>query len=317
MTILQHHALPASSLVRAAAIALGLWLLQVQPANAGQAESASGLPSPAPAAGTPAEAGDIPAFDTAYEASEPCLFCADYWDLLKGDVKHVFTSPARWDSVTRRRVMIKALLVAGTIAVLDGRTNKYVDNHRSDDSVRNADNFGPFGAQYAAYVIGGYLLAGKLAHSGKAKAVAVDGFTTTLIAAGLIVPALKEIAGRSRPRENQGAHDFHPFSGGYSFPSGHSAAAFSVAASVAEHYDQIWVKSLSYGLASLVDYSRMEKDAHFLSDVAAGAMIGVGVAHSIHGFNEGKRGNLAVLPMSDPGGRGLDGFQVALEFGLR
>lgn len=252
-------------------------------------------------------------------ANQPalCIFCRDYWTLLKGDVKHVFTSPRHWDQQTWRSVGWKALAVVGTMAVLDQNTRESIDNHKSTTTERIAKDFEPFGRQYAAYVIGGYLIAGHVLHKPKARAIAVDAFTTTVIAAGLVTPALKLIAGRSRPRADLGAHDFHPFTGGYSFPSGHATAAFSVAASIAEHYDRFWVKGLSYGVASMVAYSRMEKDAHYLSDVTAGAMIGIGVAHSVFDMNRSKRGSIAVSPMREPGAPGSTGVRVSFEVAMR
>jgi membrane-associated phospholipid phosphatase len=249
--------------------------------------------------------------------ADPCLFCADYWSVLKGDVKHVLTSPARWEGSTWRSVGFRSLAVVGLIGLADGRTRDYVDEHKSPESNRVAADFRPFGREYAAYVIGGFLFAGDLMHSPRAKAVAVDGFSSTVISGGLIVPALKEIAGRSRPREGRGTRDFNPFSGGYSFPSGHSVAAFSVAASVAEHYDARWVKGLAYGTASMVAYDRVEEGAHFLSDVSASAMIGIGVAHAVRRFNEGGRGRLSIRVGGDAGFAGTRGIDLGIEVPLR
>jgi membrane-associated phospholipid phosphatase len=251
------------------------------------------------------------------DRSALCIFCRDYWALLKGNVKQVFASPAHWDRRTWRAVGWKALAVVGTMAVLDQNTRESIDNHKSSTTDRIATDFQPFGRQYAALVIGGYLVAGRVLHKPKLKAVAVDAFTTTVIAAGLVTPALKLVAGRSRPREDKGARDFHPFTGGYSFPSGHATAAFSVAASVAQHYRKLWVKGLSYGLASMVAYSRMEKDAHYLSDVTAGAMIGIGVARSVHAFDRGRRTSVAVSPLRDPGAPRPNGLQLSFEVAMR
>ncbi len=307
----------------------------------GPARSAAGHEAPASAASAPAQSEmtmrvplTVPAADsTTLFAAAPvtgsgaaagsgspsalCIFCIDYWHVLTGNVKHVFTDPGRWDSQTWRSVGVKALIVAGTMAWLDDNARNYVDDHRTPTTDRIASDFMPFGRGYAAAVVGGFLVAGDLAHNDKAKAVAVDGLTTTAIAAGLIVPTLKLIVGRSRPRANQGVHDFHPLNGSYSFPSGHAAAAFSVATSVAEHYDALWVKGLSYGIATMVAYARMEKDAHYLSDVTAGAMIGVGVGHAVRNYDAGLRGHLAVSPGSsafDPSGRGIS---LSLEYAMR
>ena len=118
------------------------------------------------------------------------------------------------------------------------------------------------------------------------------------------MPALKFVTGRSRPRKNLGTSDFHPFNGGASFPSGHTAAAFALAATIAEHEDRAWIKGLAYGVASLVGYARIDHDAHFASDVTAGAFIGVGVAKRVARLNRTGRG-VVWAPTHDAQGWGI------------
>jgi membrane-associated phospholipid phosphatase len=63
--------------------------------------------------------------------------------------------------------------------------------------------------------------------------------------------------------------------GNGSFPSGHTIAAFSVATVVARRYgNHRWVPCVSYGLASLVGFSRLTLSSHFASDVFMGAALG-------------------------------------------
>jgi len=65
-----------------------------------------------------------------------------------------------------------------------------------------------------------------------------------------------------------------PFKGS-SFPSGHSAAAFSVATVVANRYgNHKWVPWVVYGMATAISLSRVTTNAHFSSDVFLGAAIG-------------------------------------------
>ena len=52
-------------------------------------------------------------------------------------------------------------------------------------------------------------------------------------------------------------------------------------------------------------YSRIEHQAHFVSDVVAGAMIGVGVTKGVVALNRTMRGNLALEPTVTPGGYAL------------
>ena len=60
-----------------------------------------------------------------------------------------------------------------------------------------------------------------------------------------------------------------------SFPSGHAAAAFAVAAVFSHRYRQHrWVPWVAYGAASLISFSRVTNQSHFPSDVFLGAALG-------------------------------------------
>jgi len=84
--------------------------------------------------------------------------------------------------------------------------------------------------------------------------------TSVLVTVG-IVQGLKHAIDRERPNGED-----------YAFPSGHSAAAFSGASYL--HYRYGWqFGTPAYLAASVVGYSRIEADKHFVSDVIAGAAI--------------------------------------------
>jgi len=69
-----------------------------------------------------------------------------------------------------------------------------------------------------------------------------------------------------------------PFKGS-SFPSGHAAAAFSVATVIANRYgNHKWVPWAVYGMATFIGLSRISTNAHFASDVFVGAAIGYSTA---------------------------------------
>ncbi len=64
----------------------------------------------------------------------------------------------------------------------------------------------------------------------------------------------------------------------YSFPSGHTTAAFSAASFI--HFRYGWGKAIpAYVLASYVGYSRVRADRHYQSDVYAGAIIATGFSY--------------------------------------
>ncbi len=215
--------------------------------------------------------------------NESCMFCRRYARRLVNDTRHVLSAPWRWDHADWRHFALDTGLVIGSMALLDRRVADHFDEHHNDTKNDLPSTFEPFGAEYAAGVLGGFYLAGRLGDNPNAYAVAQDGFAASLITSALIVPALKLTFGRDRPSADTGAHRFAPFGGGSSFPSGHTAEAFTLAATIAEHYDAAWVDWTAYGAATLVGYARMEHRAHFLSDVMAGALIGVSVAKAVVG----------------------------------
>jgi len=95
--------------------------------------------------------------------------------------------------------------------------------------------------------------------------------------------ALKAVTRRKRPSDVAAGAPFNdtffngsksPFKGS-SFPSGHAAAAFSVATVVATRYhNHRWVPWVVYGFATAVSFSRVTTSAHFPSDVFLGAALG-------------------------------------------
>ena len=98
------------------------------------------------------------------------------------------------------------------------------------------------------------------------------------------VEAFKYSLRRERPYQGDGTGPFFQ-SGGTSFPSEHAAAAWSVAGVIAHEYPSPFVKIMAYGLASLVDYSRIRARQHFPSDVFVGSMMGNLIAQNIYSRN--------------------------------
>src|SRR5882724_4903833 len=95
------------------------------------------------------------------------------------------------------------------------------------------------------------------------------------------VESFKYTLRRQRPYQGDGSGPFFQ-GGGTSFPSEHAAAAWSVAGVIAHEYPGPFTKIMAYGLASLVDISRVRAQQHFPSDVVAGAVIGNLIAQNIY-----------------------------------
>lgn len=97
-----------------------------------------------------------------------------------------------------------------------------------------------------------------------------------VIASGLLAQLIKHLVGRPRPRMDLSSlalagptldSDFH------SFPSGHAATSFALAVVLARRFPR-W-SWLFYSLAALVSLGRVVGGSHYLSDILAGAMVGL------------------------------------------
>jgi membrane-associated phospholipid phosphatase len=124
-----------------------------------------------------------------------------------------------------------------------------------------------------ALAYGAGRLAGRpgLAEGAERSAVALAAATH---AAG----AVKITVGRLRPDAGADRDELHPgaLAGRWqSFPSGHTAAAFALATSIAEESHDPTVSALAYAGAAAVGWSRVYRDAHWSSDVVAGALVGI------------------------------------------
>ena len=69
-----------------------------------------------------------------------------------------------------------------------------------------------------------------------------------------------------------------------------------MASVIASHYDQRWVDVGAYGIAALVGYVRMTHDAHYLSDVVAGAVIGTTIGKLVVRTNQRARAKWTIAP---------------------
>ncbi|MDQ1130785.1 phosphatase PAP2 family protein [Microbacterium sp. SORGH_AS_0888] len=97
-----------------------------------------------------------------------------------------------------------------------------------------------------------------------------------LVAAQLVsavaVQVLKHLFGRARPEEILVLSDYG------SFPSGHTAAAATVAVVATVVFGRWWVGALGACWIVVMGLSRTSVHAHWLSDVLGGALVGAGAA---------------------------------------
>ncbi len=241
--------------------------------------------------------------DTVVRVQDPA---PSYPVLVVEDVKQVVGSawPGHWDAQDWRTAGWGTLAVLGTAAVIDGPWRDEMRRHAPNKSTFMTQ-VERFGQQYAAGTIGVFAVAGLLGDETSMK-VAEDAISASLIASG-ITAAIKYPVGRARPRDNRGVGYFQPFSNANaSFPSGHTTESFALASVIANHYEETWVTCASYTVAGLVGVARTYHDAHFASDVIAGAMIGTLTGKAIVRYNEQRRsGKIALIPDFAPGMVGM------------
>ncbi len=188
-------------------------------------------------------------------------------DLLR-DQKWLWTSPLR----LRENDLLWLLPVAAGTVVMIG-SDTAIERHlpQGTSTINRSKTFSDFGvatfagASAGAYFWGRFSANDHLRETGLLSAeAAVDSLVATEI--------IKPISGRQRPLEGNGQG--HWFDGGASFPSEHSAAAWSVATVMAGQYPGWMTKLLAYGGAAAVSAARVTSFEHFTSDVVVGSALG-------------------------------------------
>ena len=152
--------------------------------------------------------------------------------------------------------------------------------------IRDASN----GLSFIAIIIGFFLLA-RLYNKGlyETGTSLCIGFAAT----GIATQLLKHMIGRARPKIADTLIIIGPtWKSKYdSFPSGHTAVAFCFAYILSAYYPKYRV--LFYLLAMLVGAGRLKVPSHFLSDVMAGAVLGLFIGkatlHYVKLFMDRKR----------------------------
>lgn len=109
--------------------------------------------------------------------------------------------------------------------------------------------------------------------------------TASLLTTAGITFALKYAVNRPRPYVTYSSIDNVMDPDSPSFPSGHTSDAFATATSVSLAFPKWYVITPSFLWAGFVGYSRMHVGVHYPSDVAVGAIIGVGTSYLCYKAN--------------------------------
>src|SRR5262245_49507483 len=176
----------------------------------------------------------------------------EFFKNILRDQKAIWTAPFHLD-----REDAKWLVPAGVGTMALITTDRMTGDEIAEaDSQRNASRIVSYaGSIYSvAATAGTFYLVGRETHNRRARET---GILTAQAAVDtvIVVGALKAITQRERPSGGHERSEF--FDGGSSFPSGHSAQAWTMATIVADEYhDHRLVQVAAYGIASAVSLAR-------------------------------------------------------------
>lgn len=201
---------------------------------------------------------------------EPCPRCffPDLWE----DQKKIWKTPFRgqtWDSPTPF-LMLNA---AGASFALDVEPTRAL---RENEDFENFNEV--FASRAADFVLTAYPLSfvavGHITHN---KRLAAYGWKTTEAAldALIVTVLIKKAALRARPHTGE---PYGFWEGGNSFPSGHAAISWAIAAYSTRYFsEKKWVPWVAYPLAGIITFARVSSGHHFISDAVTGSLIGFSI----------------------------------------
>jgi hypothetical protein len=219
--------------------------------------------------------GNRPAFLPAGEDPENRLV-TPFMKHLALDQKQFWTAPFHLDHQDVKYLLPFAAFTAALMAN-DAAIERRVPGTAAQ--INRSKNISGYATYSLIGVAGGSYLWGHFVHNDHLRET---GFLAGEAALNSTAVAylFKSMTQRTRPLEGSGNGTF--FQGGTSFPSEHSAIAWSVASVVAHEYPGTLTKIAAYGLASAVTLTRVTGKQHFPSDVVVGSALGWYFARQVY-----------------------------------
>lgn len=192
------------------------------------------------------------------------------------DQKAIWTSPAHV-RLPEATWLVPLGGFAATLFATDTDASRHLNN--APNTLSHYRSFSNYGVGAMVGAAGGAYFLGLATHNEHEKET---GFLSGEAAVDSVVAAeaLKYMTGRERPLMDNARGQF--WQGGVSFPSVHSAAAWSIAGIVAHEYPGILPKVAAYGLATAISASRVTSKEHFPSDALVGSAIGFLVSQYVY-----------------------------------
>jgi membrane-associated phospholipid phosphatase len=212
------------------------------------------------------------------------------------DTKAYFTAPLHWDR-TEWAWFGGALLAIAVTHRYDSQVRTHFVDGKNPATI-NPDNTQDI-IPTAAVFLGTWGFAEITdSHDGKSETWAM--FEAAALS-GVTAYAFQYAFSREGPNDTSNPNEW--FNGGKgSFPSFHSTTAFAVGTVFAESGSDEWRwlrYIIGYGLGVGTSYQRLKHNAHWLSDTAAGAALGIASAHFAmnHTYGNDAKSHISLVPV--------------------
>lgn len=219
-----------------------------------------------------------------------------------------------WGASWSRERALKTGLVAGVLVPMSLLDEQILERQRNTETpsgefLEFANYFGGPEAKYVALGVFGTTM---LTRNRRLQDAAFTSLQSMVYAYAIGSVSKRVLVGRSRPYQEKGAFDFHPFSNNNtSFPSGHATTAWALVMPWIVYYPN----PLTFGLGVLASgtaISRLKRQQHWVTDVIAGSFLGGSMGYWLARKHQGK------LPRFSEDVRanlGPTGFDVTWTFG--
>ncbi|HWR06699.1 phosphatase PAP2 family protein [Sporomusa sp.] len=209
---------------------------------------------------------------------------------LRNDTGFVLSSPKHWNNSEWNSFFLYG---GGTYLIYknDNHIRNWFQDRHSNDGNRIARFGNAFPITGLIYMGGTYFLGNEKQR--QVSTVGLESAFSTLV----VTEMIKTIVSRDRPSRNK-END--------SFPSSHTAVAFSLATVIANEYkDDKYAGPVAYGLATVTGLSRLYDNRHWASDVFAGGLIGYYTTKTIIKLNADPKSDIKVQPFVDASKAGM------------
>jgi membrane-associated phospholipid phosphatase len=216
--------------------------------------------------------------------AKPSLESRFFKNILR-DQRAILIAPFNTSRADTKWIAPLGISTAVLFATDRQSAGELAENGDNQSRLRISRDISRGGSFYTNSAIAGtFYLIGRTTKNARARETGLLSMEA-LIDSGIVVTALKTVTQRPRPFVDDASGEF--FDGGKSFPSGHSASAWSLATVIAYEYGKRrpLVRFTAYGLATVVSLSRYTGQKHFLSDVLVGSAIGFGIGRYVYRTN--------------------------------